>query len=320
LIPLTAHFVWLGRKLPWVYVLGVLSAARRGGFERVILHHADELEAGPNRVELEAEPRVELQRLDPLPLLEATGGVNLVDCYRDLVAPASRVNLIRLGLLTERGGVYLDTDTVTLGSFAELAAGGGVFCGQERLVFPGSLGGGWASRLRPGPLVRTVARDLMRRAPSGYRLFRRVERFYPTAANNAVLGAEAQHPFLRALLDQALALPRERRRARYAFGTHLLQAAIAEWRGPGLRVLAPAFFYPLGPEISEHWFRARAGVRLEDVLGPETLLVHWYASVRTERHVAVIDRAFTRVHAGDQLFSALAERALALSPDAVETR
>jgi hypothetical protein len=314
LIPRVAHFVWIGRKVAWVYALGVVSAARRGGFERVVLHHTDALEEGPGLVELRVEPRVELVPLDALGLVEAAGGPNLADRYRELERPAARVNLLRLALLAQEGGVYLDTDTVTLRSFAELTGAGGVFCGEERLVYPGSAGTGWLSRLRPGALLRTGARDVMRRLPRGDRLFRRVERVYPKAVNNAVLGGEPGHPFLRALIDRALALSPDERRVRYAFGTHLLQGLVAEWQGPGLSVLPPPVFYPLGPEISEHWFRQRRGARLDDVLAPETLLVHWYASVRTARHVATVDRTWVHEHARDRLFAALAVRALEGEP------
>jgi hypothetical protein len=310
MIPRVAHFVWLGRKIAWVYALGVISAARRGGFDRVLLHHTDALEANSSLVELQAEPRVELVPLDALGVVEAAGGPNLADRYRELERPAARVNLLRIALLARDGGVYLDADTVTLASFAELTSAGGLFCGEERLVFPGSAGTGVLSRLRPGALIRTGARDVMRRLPRGDRLFRRVERAYPKAVNNAVLGAEPGHPFLRALIDRALALSEDERRVRYAFGTHLLQSLAAEWDAPGLRVLPPPVFYPLGPEISEHWFRRRPGARLEDVLAEDTLLVHWYASVRTERYVAAIDRAWIAEHANDRLFAALAQRAL----------
>lgn len=310
MIPRTAHFVWLGRKLPWVYVLGVMAAARRGGFERVLLHHADELDEDASLAELRAEPRVELARLEPLAWLEAAGGPNLVDRYRELEQPAARANVVRMALLEQEGGVYLDTDTVALRSFEGVLAPGGVFCGEERLVYPGSGGTGMLSRVRPGALLRTGARDVLRRLPRGDRYFRRFEHLYPTAVNNAVLGAEPHHPFLRELVGRAVALPPERRRIRYAFGTHLLQAAVAEYEGPGLRVLPPPVFYPLAPEISEHWFRPRRRARLDEVLAPETLLVHWYASVRTARHVARIDRAWVQEHAEDRLFAALALRAL----------
>jgi hypothetical protein len=317
LIAPEAHFVWMGRRFPWVYYLGVVSAARRGGFERVHFHHTDDLTGDPSHEALAGEPGVARMRLAPEPVIEAAGGPKLVDVYRELATPAARVNLIRMALLHERGGVYLDTDTITLQSFGRLLALGGVFCGEERLVYPGSAGTGILSRLRPGALARTAVRDVLRRLPRGHRYFRRIERHYPTAVNNAVLGAEARHPFLRALIDLGLSLPRDRRGVRYAFGTHLLQAAVAEWRGPGLNVQPPPAFYPLGPEISEHWFRPAHGVTLGEVLGADTVLVHWYASVRTAAHTQVIDRAWLRAHEHDRLFAALALRALDPEIDAL---
>jgi hypothetical protein len=310
LIAPTAHFVWLGQRLPWVYVLGVVTAARRGGFERVLFHHEDTLSRDAGFEELAREPRVETRGLDPEPLLEAAGGAKLVETYRELGTPAARVNLLRMALLHEEGGVYLDTDTITLRSFGALLSQGGVFCGEERLVYPGSAGTGLLSRVRPGALLRTLARDVMRRLPRGYRHFQHVERLYPKAVNNAVLGAEARHPFIRSLIDLALSQPPARRRVRYALGTHLLQSAVATWRGPGLTLLPPPVFYPLAPEISEHWFRPSPAALLDEVIRPETLLAHWYASVRTEHRTRAIDRTWLAEHAETELFSALALRAL----------
>jgi hypothetical protein len=201
--------------------------------------------------------------------------------------------------------VYLDTDTVTIRAFDALTARGGAFVGEERLVFPGKAGGPITARLRPSALLRTAARDVMRRIPEGYRHFRRVQGLYPKAANNAVIGAEARHPLLAELLHRAASMPPSRRRIRYALGTHLLQEVVAEHRGADLTLLPPPVFFPLGPEISEHWFRVRPRVSLGDVVEPETLLVHWYASVRTKAHVARLDAAFVRSHVETQLFSAL---------------
>jgi hypothetical protein len=292
-------------------LLAVASAARSGGFERVTVHHTDALDGAPAFRDAVGLERVRAERLMPEALLEVAGAGALVDTYRALESPASRSNLLRIALLRERGGVYLDTDTITVRSFDTLTARGGAFVGEERLVFPGKAGGRVTARLRPAALLRTAARDVMRRLPDGHRHFRRVADLYPKAANNAVIGAEARHPLLAELLELAARLPPSKRRVRYALGTHLLQQAVAGYRGADLAVLPPPVFFPLGPEISEHWFRVRPSVSLSQVVEPETVLVHWYASVRTKAHVARLDPAFVRRHAGTQLFSALAEPVVA---------
>lgn len=306
MIPKTAHFVWLGRELPWVHLLAVASAALRGGFEQLLLHHTDSLDASPAFRDLERVERVRAVPLVPLALLERTGGAPLVDCYRELATPAARSNLLRVALLAEQGGVYLDTDTLTLRSLAPLCEGGGAFCGTERLVFPVHAAYGPLSRVRPAALLRMAARDALRRLPEGHRLFRRIERFYPAAPNNAVLASEPRHAFVADLLARMAALPREQRRVRYALGTHLLQTAVREWNGAGLRVLPPEAFFPLAPEISEHYFRLRPHVDVRAAIGDESFVAHWYASVRTDRHVARLNADFIRAHATRQLYSALA--------------
>lgn len=309
MVPAIAHLVWIGRRVSFVHWIAAASAAKRGDFSEVVFHHLDALEPGDAARALAETTGVTLAQLEPLSLLEAVNPA-LVDLYRELEAPAARSNVLRVALLMQRGGVYLDTDTVTLRSFAALRARAGVFCGEERLVFPGSGRSFVASRLAPPALARVILRDACRRLPGGYRWFRHLAPYYPTAVNNAVLGAEAGHPFLQELVARMLAVPRETRRVRFALGTHLLQRAVRESRLMDLEVLPPDVFYPLGPEISEHWFKARARVRLEDAVRPETLLVHWYASVRTEPYVSRIDRAWIDAHDGRELFSTLVAEAL----------
>ena len=306
MIPGRAHFVWLGERLPFVHVFAAASAAARGGFERVLFHHTDRLDAEPSYSWFARSPRVEPRLLDPIALVEQAGGGRLVDCYRELDQPAARANVLRAALLREQGGVYLDTDTVTLKPFTELRRRGGFFCGEERLVFPRTRGPWWVSRLDPRALVRTAARDVCRRLPEGYRHFQRIERFYRTAVNNAVLGAEPRHPLTDELIARMQALPRAERRVRYALGVHLLQRVVADWTGDGLHVEPPEVFYPLGPEISEHWFRQRARVALDEMITERTLLVHLYASVRIAERMGRASPAWVRAHAGSEPFSALA--------------
>jgi hypothetical protein len=306
MIPERAHFVWLGEKLPFVYALAAASAAQRGGFERVLFHHTDPLDREPSFAFLGRTTRVEARLLDPLALVEQAGGARLVDCYRELGQPAARSNVLRAALLHEQGGVYLDTDTLTLASLSSLRSRGGFFCGEERLVFPKSRGPRWASHLDPRTLGRMLVRDVCRRLPSGYRPFRRVERWFRTAVNNAVLGAEPRHPFVADLVTRMATFPRSERRVRYALGVHLLQSAVADWRGGGVHVERPEVFYPLGPEISEHWFREQRALELADIVTPRTLVVHLYASVRIREKLARVSPAWVRAHARSEPFSALA--------------
>jgi hypothetical protein len=90
-------------------------------------------------------------------------------------------------------------------------------------------------------------------------------------------------------------------------GPHLVQEMAAQFTRPDLAVHPPAVFYPLGPEVSRHWFYRRRGqARLDRVLLPETRVVHWYASVGNQKVTSVIDPAYVRANAGRQLFSELA--------------
>jgi len=307
MIPARAHLIWFGRRLPWAHALAAVSAARRGGFSRVVLHHADELEPGPGPEALRAEPRIEIRRLDPLAVFARLGplAAPLGEVYAELAAPAAKANVLRAAILAAEGGVYLDADTVTVRPFDDLRRAE-AFCGLERLALP------FRVRRSRNPLVwaaagvKLLVRDLLRRLPAGDRAFRRVARWYPAAPNNAVLGAERGHPFVVELLCRMIECPRERRRRRYALGTHLLGETVAEARRAEVVVHPPPRFYPLPPEISEHWFRVGRPRTLDEVLPPETVAVHWYASVRTARIVPRIDPAYVRAHAERQLFSALA--------------
>jgi hypothetical protein len=304
-IPNVAHFIWYGDALPWVHRVAVRSAARVGQFARVVLHHEPSL-GSKELAELREVAGFEARAIEPRPLFEQAGvdPNSLQQLYGRLAQPAARANLLRAAILAGQGGVYLDMDTICVASFAPLLAAQ-VFCGSERVVFPADL-------LRHGSLSAvarayglTLLRDVLRLLPDGYRAFKHVEGLYALAANNAVLGAQPNHPFMLALLDGMLRMPPERQLRRYALGTHLLQETIGQFRGAGLIVHPPEVFYPLGPEISQHWFRIRRHVELSSVLTPQARLVHWYASVRTRRLVPRIDPAYVKRYEHRQLLSAL---------------
>jgi hypothetical protein len=305
---LRAHLIWFGSQFPWVNLLAVRSAALRGGFERVVLHHDSDLSGTPYYRELLETPRVELARLAPEALFSRCGrfSATLTQTFSRLGLPAVRADLVRLALLYADGGVYLDTDTVTIASLRPLCESAQAFCGEERIVYPAQVRTSRNPAVRGAALARQLLRDVLRRAPRGYHAFAAVQRFYPAALNNAVLASAPGGAFVTRLLEDLVALPVQHQAKLYTIGPHLLQTAARAFLPPELRVLPPPVFYPLGPEICEHWFRTTTRPDLTRVLSPETRIVHWYRSNRTQHLTEQINPDYVRAHADCQLFSALA--------------
>jgi len=306
MVPPVAHFVWLGRDLPWAYALAARAAEIRGGFARVVLHHLDELDPKSLRRARTELSGTSLRRLDPTQLFRGLGSLTqpLHELFVRLKQPAAKSNLLRLAILAREGGVYLDTDVITLSPFTPLLKQG-FFCGAERIALPALVAHSRNPLRYLSPLARIAIRDIFRRLPSGYRWFRYLDRCYPAVVNNAVMGCPPGHPFAFSLLEAAIRLPPDRQLKRFALGTHLLEYGVVNYPGTDLVVHPPERFYPLGPEISQHWFRERKGRLPTDLPSPRSIAVHWYASVRTQKIVPRIDPAYIRAHATSQLWSSL---------------
>ncbi len=310
-IPPHAHFVWFGKNFPWLNWLAVRSAADRGGYDRVFLHHADDLREAEHFRGLVHDPRIECARFDYHELLTSVESIapGIVAMAASLKDPAMKADLVRLVLLWRRGGVYLDMDTVSIAPLDDLRAAGGFFCGAERLVWPWAVHGS-RNPLQLGLAVaRSGVRDLLRRHPNGWRYFRRIEHAYPVGPSNAVLGAAPGHLLLVELMNGAAGLSTKRLTAsRCAAGTDLLEEVLSRYRGNDVRVLPTEYFTPLGPEISEHWFRLHPRhkpVRSAELVGPNTRIVHWYASVRAKHIIPIFNAAYARENRDRQLLSAL---------------
>lgn len=308
MIPATAHFIWFGPQFPWVNALSMRSAAVRGGFTKVVLHHSDDLSTTPWWGWLQDTPGFEPRLVDPESVFLACGerGPALWALFQQLEQPAAKANMIRAAILYAEGGVYLDLDTVTLRDVDDFRARAEVFCGREHIALPHNVARSKSPVVLAGAGVRLAVRDAMRRLPDGWRLFRKVESRYFLAANNAVFAAEPGHAFVEQLLRSMVEMSPERQLVRFALGTHLLQETLQSFVGPGVEVHHPDAFYPLPPEISEHWFRATRTPAVGAVLTADTRIVHWYASVRTKKVVPQIDPAYVRRNARTQLFSAMA--------------
>lgn len=308
-IPARGHFCWLGTRLPWAYVFAVLSAAQNSDLQEITLHHVDPLEIDAGLRALELCPRVRLVRLDPIACLRQAGndlgiGDRLAAIYRAVAAPAIRTDVLRAAILYLEGGVYLDVDTITTRSLLPLL-GASQFIGCEFLVWPRFA----RTSRSPALWCRTVSLDLlrksMRRLPGGWRVFRHVEGWCYVGVNNAVMGAEARSRLCAECLCTMAAMAPEQWSEPFALGPDLLQEMIGRFHGGELAIAEPHVFYPLPPQISEHWFRLGRRVQLDAVLYPQTRVVHWYASVRTAAKVAAIDPAYVRKHRENQLYSAL---------------
>ncbi|TLU71740.1 glycosyltransferase [Lichenicoccus roseus] len=309
MIPPRLHFCWIGGQLPWAYVFAILSAIERSDLPEIILHHTDALEDGPQRDALLAQKQLRMDRVDVVQLLSGTGarlglGTELVELYQRLATPVARSDVLRAAILHAQGGIYLDLDTVTVASLRPLITGS-QFLGSELIVWPR------AARTSKSPLVlsRHLALDLVRKAcrrlPHGWSLFRRVERYYHRSVNNAVMGAAAGSQLMTSYLVAMVRLSRERQLQRYGLGPHLLRDVAAGFQGDGIVIHRPPVFYPLAPEISEHWFRIVPRVRLGEVLTPETRVAHWYASVRTRAMVERISPSYVQRNRHRQLYSAM---------------
>lgn len=202
--------------------------------------------------------------------------------WSELGAPAARSNVVRLLILYNEGGIYLDTDTLTLRPLTELRRDPG-FCGLEHILWSKQR----LKKTRPyfwtlGPALSAI-RWACGHAERGYALVRPQLRFYDQAANNAVLGFVAGHPLLdRAFARMATLDPSESTR-RYRLGTHLLQELLATAAADGLatRRYPPSYFYPLGPVVSRHYFYDRADVAsvTAKLIPSDAHVLHWYASV-----------------------------------------
>jgi len=314
--PRLAHFCWIGPKLPWAYAIALLSAAARGEADEVILHHTDELENGPALEALRAVSTIRLAWINPKILLDSVGAELGLDgglwaIYNRISSPAILSDILRAAILYRDGGIYLDVDTVTVGSFSplfELPQ----FIGVERIVWPY-----WVKSSR-SPLVwgRTLTLDLLRKAmrllPEGWRFYLHIEGWYFRGINGAIMGGAPKAPLFEVYLRQMVAMPADKQIKPNALGPDLLQELIGKGAIRDLVIFDPQYFYPIAPEISEHWFRPcrNAPQALTEVLTPQTIVVHWYGSVRTKSYVAKIDPEYIQEHRQSQLYSALVAEVL----------
>lgn len=293
----------------------MLSAARHGGLERVVLHHTDDLDDSPVIRALQAGG-VQFSRLNAQNVLTEVGvatglGERLNMAYEKITSPVILSDILRAAILYRDGGIYMDVDTLTVASLQPLLRDR-QFIGLENIVWPH-----WVKASRaPLPWAKALTLDILRKAlrvtPYGWRLFRFVEPLYFREVNNAIMGGAPQAPFFKTYMQAMTNLPAALQSQTYALGPDLLQTLLREQTFEGLKLHEPETFYPLPPEISEHWFRPchNATNLLKQVLKPQTRVAHWYASVRSKPYVKLITPDFVLKNRDRQLYSALVAQCL----------
>ena len=305
IIPNRLVFVWLGGRFP-IANLVALRSARTACRPRELVLIADRLERDdPQLCELRYWSGFRVLRPRELLGRELPGWPQgAMSLYRSLDSPAARANLLRLAFLWSEGGVYLDTDTITLRDLAPLRRFEG-FCGREVLALPREVAGSRRASTWLEAAARIAARRVCTLLPEPDRAFARIEHLYPQAVNNAVVGSAAGNPVLARALERCAELDRVERSKRFRLGTHLLQEVTGNQSSAHMQVLGPQAFYPLGPEVSVAWFRRGSASRVSEMLGRDTYVLHWYASLEARLEHS-IDEEWIRSARDDVAFARLA--------------
>lgn len=274
-IPNTIHFVWSGKSFPSVFALAVHSAARSNPGWKVVVHVDDEPVDDPAWEGMRRA--AEIRRRDPLEILEAVPrfGARLVELHR-AVPPryhAGRSNLVRLAILANEGGWYLDFDTLSVASLEALSRTERAVVGEEWVWKDDEarVARGFGLSMAPSATAFGLSWALAR---LGF-----PDRGFPETAlrrlwgrrelNNAVLACEPGHPWFLRLLELACGQDPS---VRFALGPALVNLA---WREPGdaerPRRMGPEAFYQFPPSQTARYFR---GGRLPQ----GALVLHWCSS------------------------------------------
>jgi len=280
MIPNRVFFIWFGNKLPLSTGLAILSTKRVQKPDETLLYiESEEGEMSGEGYDLiKNEDGITIKKIDDSIFADLGDKGICSHLYKLLKKPVSKTNLLRYALLYKQGGVYLDTDIITVKPWNDLLQYKG-FCGLEPVAFPQKL---YASK---NPLfylfawIRFFWRFLCVYLPHGEQIFRPTEKFYSFCANGAILGSEPKNKFFEKAFDAINEMDEKEQLKHYRLGTHIMQKATGNKSSEIMEMFPPAYFYPVGPDISVHLFRDGSAKRLHKILLPQTRIIHWYNSV-----------------------------------------
>src|SRR5512140_754186 len=260
IIPNQFHFVWDDNFFPYSAYLAIRSVAMHAEPERIFLYKTPALDGVASFERLRREvPCLEPVDIDLGGWLEQAGlpcVQQLLDANRFLKQHnfyGSVSDLLRALNLYLRGGIYLDTDTLTLREMGPLRRHG-AFLAEEHILVSSKV---WKRNsrwryLRTAPL--TLARDLCSRFAYGVRLFQAISGLYVRVVHNAVMGCRPRHPLMRDVLLRIAERYPDRPKRYPLLGPDTVQDLIEENRYDDLAVLPPHCFSPLGPTMTFQYF------------------------------------------------------------------
>lgn len=279
MIPNRLIFIWFGQKFPWENVIAMRSAINTNSPEEVLLLHQGLSEETPGLEEFLSLSNFKLIEADSSWFQGLPDQGVAWELFQELTSPASKANLLRLAALWKIGGVYLDTDTITIRDLKPLREQHDGFIGVEPVALPREY---FQSRnpLRHIPTgIKFAWREICARVPGGVSLFRPIESWFSASVNNAVIGSIPEHPLIRQAFETIVHMDPQMQRKRFRLGTHLMQDVTNNQSSDNFEVFPAEYFYPLGPEISAQWFRNGTSTKVEQFCTPNTYVVHWYNSV-----------------------------------------
>jgi len=283
MIPNRVFFIHLGDNLPWATGIAILSAKQVQKAEETILYLKGEI-SGEGFDLIKNDSKILLRQIDEDDIFSNLGENGICgSLYKIFKSYASKANLLRLALLYKEGGVYLDTDTITVKPWNDLLQYKG-FCGQEPLAFPQKLLD-FPQVKSANPFLYLIAGFryawgfLCANLPHGEQVFRQTERFFNLAVSNAVFASEAKNKLIENAFAIINEMDEEERLRRFRLGTRLLQQVTKNKSSEYMKVLPPAYFYPVGPNVIHHIFCENSAKRLNKILLPQTRIIHWYNGI-----------------------------------------
>lgn len=294
------HFVWTGRQFPYFCRLAIESAVVAMPDSAIDLHVFGTTPGGRHVAAVLGLPQVRLRYRPLTDVFEGCpGGASpYLDLVERAATAAARSNLVRLAVLHEFGGVYLDTDTVVLRALHH-PSDHGDFVGAEEV---------WSVNRRridghpqPGDSIRTAAfaTDWVARRLDQHLVGGRLgiaprpmpRHMSKLQVNNAVIGARPGSSFVARALETALTVDPA---VRFALGPSLLDDVARA--GRDVSVLPPSRFYAVPPSQSFRLFHDPTVV-----IPPDAMVLHTVAS-NHRRLLASLDEHDPRFERSDAPF------------------